>query len=123
MTENTDQGIYIITSPIVATGSKDSQDKGASYNNKPRGSSKTKKVREFISAEMLKTQISGFLGVIEEVFSNNLQAASEMELDEISFSLDIDANGQVSLMGNGVEVGATGGIQVTFKRKDSKQSD
>ena len=122
MAENQDQGIYIITTPIAATGAKDSQDTGASYGSKPKKAN-TQKVREFVSAQMLKSQISGFLNVIEDVFSNNLKAASEMELDEISFSLDIDANGQVSLMGNGVEVGATGGIQVTFKRKDSDKSD
>lgn len=122
MSENTDQGIYIITTPIAATGAKNSQDTGASYGSKPKKSA-GQKVREFVSAEMLKSQISGFMAVVEEVFSNNVKAASEMELDEISFSLDIDVNGQVSLMGNGVEVGATGGIQVTFKRKDSKKSD
>ncbi len=122
MTENTEQGIYVVTQAIAPTGAKDSQDTGASYGSKPKKAN-TQKVREFVSAQVLKSQISGFLNVIEEVFSNNLKAASEMELDEISFSLDIDANGQVSLMGNGVEVGATGGIQVTFKRKDSKKSD
>ncbi|AFY38295.1 hypothetical protein Lepto7376_1985 [[Leptolyngbya] sp. PCC 7376] len=122
MAEHKEKGIYVITQAIAATGAKDGQDTGASYRSNPKKST-GQKVREFVSAEMLKSQISGFLDVIEDVFSNNLKAASEMELDEISFSLDIDANGKVSLMGNGVEVGTTGGIQVTFKRKDSAKSD
>jgi hypothetical protein len=118
MAEHEQPGIYIITNPIEATGGKSGSDSGASYGTKK---STGQKVREFVSAEMLKSQISGFLEVIEAVFANNAKAASEMELDEISFSLDIDATGKVSLMGNGVDVGATGGIQVTFKRKDSKK--
>ncbi|MGB2926432.1 MAG: hypothetical protein WBB82_14105 [Limnothrix sp.] len=121
MTEHQEQGIYIITAPIEPTGGKEAVDRGASYRNPER--SLRQRSREFVSAAMLKSQISGFLKVIEEVFADNVKAASEMELDEISFSLDIDATGKVSLMGNGVDVGATGGIQVTFKRKDSKTSD
>lgn len=120
MPEHDEKGIYIMIQPIEATGGKSGSDSGASYGTKK---STGQKVREFVSAEMLKSQISGFLEVIEEVFSNNVKAASEMELDEISFSLDIDASGKVSLMGNGVDVGAAGGIQVTFKRKDSKTDD
>lgn len=86
MTDYSEKGIYVITTSIELIGGKDAADTGASYGQTPRGGRRSlvQRGREFVSAAMLKRQISGFLEVIEEVFSNNFKAASEMELDEIS---------------------------------------
>nr|WP_281257084.1 hypothetical protein [Calothrix elsteri] len=40
-----------------------------------------------------------------------------MQLDEIELTVEINGEGQVKLLGNGIKAGGKGGIKLTFKRK------
>ena len=74
--------------------------------------------RTRISSEDLKNNMSEFLEVVEEVFEKAEKPQSSMRLEELELSVEINGEGQVSLLGNGGKAGAKGAINLKFKRKD-----
>ncbi|AFZ02732.1 hypothetical protein Cal6303_3814 [Calothrix sp. PCC 6303] len=77
-----------------------------------------------VDAEKLEQEMSRFLLVVDKVFTRAEQqtqakagAKSGMQLDEIELTVEINGEGQVKLLGNGVKAGGKGGIKLTFKRK------
>lgn len=115
MNDVEEKGIYVITHPSEHSSAKNTKDVGAAYG-KGKGEDHH---RSFLPTKFLRQQVSVFLNVIEEAFSSNSNRKSEFELEEIEFSLDIDASGKISLLGSGVEFGSTGGIHLKFKRSIS----
>ena len=68
--------------------------------------------------------MSSFLFVVDKVFTRAEKETeaksgkkSGMQLDEIELSVEINGEGQVKLLGNGVKAGGKGGIKLTFRRK------
>jgi hypothetical protein len=59
-----------------------------------------------------------FLSAIEETFEQADKAKSQMQLEELKLSVEINSKGQVSLFGSGGEAGAKGGIELIFKRNN-----
>lgn len=53
-------------------------------------------------------------------FGKALEAVDELtgryQLDEVTVSLEITAEGQVAILGSGVTAGGTAGLELTFKR-------
>lgn len=81
------------------------------------------KKRVPIKAEKLQAEMAAFLLVIGKVFNEAEQQAiqsvdgsSKMQLDEIELSVEVNAEGQVSLLGSGGKVGGKGAITLKFKR-------
>lgn len=76
-----------------------------------------------IPAKRLEDQMTHLLKSMGSVLSNARQRAGEiagMELDSIELSVEINAEGQVSLMGiGGAQAGASGAITLTFTRTSS----
>jgi hypothetical protein len=73
-----------------------------------------------VTAQKLEQEMTQFLQVVEKVFSSAEQQAkanSGIQLDEIELSVEISAEGEVKLIGNGVKAGAKGGMKLTFRRK------
>jgi len=68
-----------------------------------------------LDAGALKTQMSGLLQVVSDVFD---QASHQtgLQLDEVELSVEISAQGQVSIMGNGGSLSDKGAIKLKFKR-------
>lgn len=64
-----------------------------------------------------------FLKVVGSLFSQAEQQAkvnSRMQLDEIELSVEISAEGEVKLIGNGAKAGTKGAIKLKFKRQESQ---
>ncbi len=68
-----------------------------------------------LDAVALKSQVNSLLEVVGEVFEQaSLQ--SGLLLDEVELSVEINAEGQVSIMGSGGKLGEKGAIKLKFKR-------
>jgi len=63
----------------------------------------------------LKTQMNGLLQVVGEVFAQATQQ-SDLTLDEVELSVEINAQGQVSILGSGGSLSDKGAIKLKFKR-------
>jgi hypothetical protein len=77
-----------------------------------------------VDAEKLEQEMSRFLLVVDKVFTRAEEETqvksskkSGMQLDEIELTVEINGEGQVKLLGNGVKAGGKGGIKLTFRRK------
>jgi hypothetical protein len=68
-----------------------------------------------LDAVALKTQMNGLLQVVGEVFDQANQN-SDLKLDEVELSVEINAQGQVSILGNGGSLSNKGAIKLKFKR-------
>lgn len=72
-------------------------------------------VRVSVSAEKLRKEMADFLQVIGDVFDQaDQQASSGMQLDEVVLAVEINGEGQVSLLGTGGKVGGKGGDYAQF---------
>lgn len=75
-----------------------------------------------VSAAKLEQGIADFLQTMGRVIQNAQQRATElggMELDEIELSVEVNGEGQLSLLGSGTKVGGSGAMTLRFKRKDA----
>lgn len=68
-----------------------------------------------LDAVALKTQMNGLLQVVGDVF-NQANHQSGLQLDEVELSVEINAQGQVSIMGSGGSLSDKGAIKLKFKR-------
>jgi hypothetical protein len=68
-----------------------------------------------LDAQALKSQMQGMIATINDLFD---QAATQtgLHLNEVELSVEINAEGQVSWVGNGGKLGNTGGITLKFVR-------
>jgi hypothetical protein len=74
-----------------------------------------------VSAQTLEQNMTHFLKVVGSLFSQAEQQAkvnSKMQLDEIELSVEISAEGEVKLIGNGAKAGTKGAIKLKFKRQE-----
>jgi hypothetical protein len=112
--------IWIIAEEITesnsVSGAKRSIDVGGSLSSQV--SEKVTKIaskRVPIDVIALKAQMSGLLKVMGELFEQAEQQ-SGMKLNEVELSVEINAEGQVSLIGSGGKIGNKGGITLKFTR-------
>jgi hypothetical protein len=77
-----------------------------------------------VDADKLEQEMSRFLLVLDKVFTSAEQqtqakpgAKSGIQLEEIELTVEINGEGQVKLLGNGIKAGGKGGIKLKFKRK------
>jgi hypothetical protein len=71
-----------------------------------------------VRVEKLEQGMTEFLQVMGRVISHAKQSAGElagMELDEIELSVEVNGEGQLSLLGSGGKVGSKGAMTLRFK--------
>jgi hypothetical protein len=112
--------IWIVAEEISESGSlsgaRESVDTGGGF-----GSRVTEKVttiihkRVPIDALALKAQMGGLLKVVGDLFDQAEQQTG-MKLSEVQLSVEINTEGQVSLVGSGGKVANKGGITLKFTR-------
>jgi hypothetical protein len=98
----------------VKRGGRSSDDIGPSFGNTLSETQPTRK-RVPIDAAALKTQMNGLLQIVGEVF-DHAQQQTGLQLNEVELSVEINAEGQVSILGNGGKLANKGGITLKFKR-------
>jgi hypothetical protein len=75
----------------------------------------TRRKRISLDAQALKTQMESMLAIVNDLFSE-VDASTGLRLDEVELSVEISAEGQLSIIGNGGKLGNTGGIKLKFTR-------
>jgi hypothetical protein len=80
------------------------------------GDSVRRIVESRVSIELLQANLGGFLETIRELLANQATRAGAFELDEIALSVEIGADGELKLLGSGVGVHGTSGLQLTWRR-------
>ena len=113
--------LYIIAEDIVettvVTGERDvPRDIGGGYGE-PQQEVIKKLVRKRVplDANALKTQMDGLLSVVGDLF-NHADQQTGMKLTEVELSVEINGEGQVSIIGMGGTIGNTGAITLKFTR-------
>lgn len=118
--------IYIVTAETAALpsieGARDGGVRRSPYEDPeaveirpPRG------VR--VDAAKLEQGMTDFLQVVGRVLNHVQQRSQElagMELDEIELSVEINGEGQVSLLGTGGKMGGSSGMTLKFKRSQAQ---
>lgn len=74
-----------------------------------------KRKRIPLDAKALKTQMEGMLAIVNDLFDQSTTPTG-LQLDEVELSVEINAEGQLSLVGNGGKLGNSGGITLKFVR-------
>ncbi|MDA0267842.1 MAG: hypothetical protein O3A14_13000 [Cyanobacteria bacterium] len=104
---------------VEVTGERDGKDTGASFGQEPpRGTTlKTlaKRQRVSLDAQALKAQMSSMLAIMDDVFSE-ANSRTGLRLDAVELSVEINAEGQISIVGNGGKLGNSGGMTLKFTR-------
>lgn len=115
-----DELIWIMTDEpapvIVADGSRDG--KTGNPFEEPETIEFGKLRRVPVSAEKLRQEVTNFLSVVGQVFQQAQQSASSfggVELEEIELSVEVNGEGQLSLLGSGGKVGGKGAMKLKFK--------
>ncbi|TVQ13540.1 MAG: hypothetical protein EA368_02005 [Leptolyngbya sp. DLM2.Bin27] len=75
----------------------------------------TKRQRVSVDAQLLKAQMTSLVAVVNELF-DQAETQTGLQLNEVTLSVEINAEGQVSLVGNGGKVGNRGGMTLKFVR-------
>lgn len=101
-------------------GQRSSEDIGGRFGPSPkqisdRVSHLFKKERIPLDAQALKSQMNGLMKVVGDLFDQAEQNKG-MYLEEITLAVEVNAEGQIGLVGNGGKLGNTGGITMKFKR-------
>jgi len=69
-----------------------------------------------ISVEDLAENVNLFLSQIERILQRAPDIVGHFEFAEFEVAAEVSANGSLSLLGTGVEVGATGGLTFRFRK-------
>ncbi|WP_017656033.1 Pepco domain-containing protein [Fortiea contorta] len=74
--------------------------------------------RRKVEVTKLKQEMQGFLQAMREVLDEADQPNSKLQLDEVELSVEINAEGKISLFGiGGGKAGGKGAMTFKFKRK------
>jgi hypothetical protein len=118
-----DDFIYVITD-IEPSGSRDGGVPRNPYADGPYPVPKSKQAGIPVSAAKLEQGIADFLQTMGRVIQNAQARATElgnMELDEIELSVEVNGEGQLSLLGSGGKMGGSGAMTLRFKKKSAAE--
>lgn len=115
-----EQILITVEEPIVLDdsipGSRDGgRDIGGSFDGPDEPQQGWFKKRVPVDAQVLRTQMNGMLKVVQGLFDEAEQQTS-MELSEVTLSVEILADGTVSILGTGGGLTNKGGITLKLTR-------
>jgi hypothetical protein len=79
--------------------------------------------RQRVPAEQLRDNVGAFVRAMGRALEGVPSALSGYSIDSIEISAEVGASGKVSLLGNGAQLVAKGGIAFTLTRTKSAASD
>ncbi len=99
------------------TGERSGEDTGGSFVPRTIATEKTLATRKRVAldAQTLKVQMENMIAIVNDLFSQ-ADTTTGLRLDEVELSVEINAEGQISLVGNGGKLGNSGGITLKFTR-------
>ncbi len=126
------QQIFIVTQveeteEVIIDGDRSTRtDRGGGWNAPSRGpiesfSHTFKRQRIGLNTNDLKAQMQNLLSVVNDLFDPdqpNLPTPTDksLQLEEVTLSVEVNAKGQLSILGTGGELGGSGGITLKFAR-------
>jgi hypothetical protein len=116
-----DEELWIVTASSADNSSKQGM-KAVTPNGNPYGSptvtdEEIKNSR--MTAGKLEAQMSQFVRVVSRLFSNvqkQVEPQAQLQLDEITLTVEIGSEGEIKLLGTGVKAAGKGAIELKFKR-------
>ncbi len=72
--------------------------------------------RTEVELEKLKAEMKGFIGAMREILDEADPPNSQMRLEEVELSVEVNGEGKVSLLGIGGKAGGKGAMTLKFKR-------
>lgn len=122
-----DEYIWVVTDAALpaapeptTTGGRDQAYVPNPYQTSPqRQPSAAQAGRVAVSAEKLEQGLRDFLRVTGRVLRHSIDSAGDlvgMELEEIEVTVEVNAEGEISLMGSGVKTGGKGAMTLKFKK-------
>lgn len=75
----------------------------------------TKRQRVSVDAQLLKSQMTSLVAIVNDMFTE-ADTQAGLQLNEVTLSVEINAEGQLSLVGNGGKLGNRGGMTLKFVR-------
>ncbi|GBF82268.1 Pepco domain-containing protein [Aphanothece sacrum] len=110
--------IGIITATIEEKGSRGSEDTGGRLIREAIIPEVMGVRRTEVELDKLKAEIKAFIGAMREMLDEADPPNSQMRLEEVELSVEINGEGKVSLLGIGGKAGGKGAMTFKFKRKD-----
>jgi hypothetical protein len=110
--------IETVEETVEVEGRRSSADRGGGFgphDTLETTRTLTRRQRVSLDAQALKTQMESMLAIVNDLFSQ-ADAQTGLRLDEVELSVEINAEGQISIVGNGGKLGNTGGIKLKFTR-------
>lgn len=71
---------------------------------------------EAVPADKLKQRLENFLSVMRDVIMGMPYEFGDFQLDSVTLTAEVSANGKVSLLGTGGELAGKGGLTFNIKR-------
>lgn len=108
-----------VSEPVDIEGRRSARDAGGGFGlpykviETARIAAERKRVP--LDAKVLKTQMQGLIATVNGLFEQ-ATTQTELQLNEVELSVEINAEGQISLVGNGGKLGSRGGITLKFSR-------
>jgi hypothetical protein len=113
--------VFILETPVTqeTEGGRSGNDIGGSFSSKVKERLLDSiQARVPVPVERLKANVTHLLAVLGEVFDQaEHQPNSRISLDEIELTVEVNAEGQLGILGSGGKAGGKGGITLKFKRK------
>ncbi len=108
--------VFFVDAPATSTtGGRNSQDIGGGFGVKEP---ETKQKAVSLSQQKLTEYISQLTGVLEGVFQQvESQVGAKIALEEVELNVEVNAEGQLGILGTGGKAGGKGGITLKFKRR------
>ena len=124
---------FIVEEPIIEEvvtieGERDGRrDTGGGWGAEPRRSrvdaiaQTIRRQRVGVNANQLKTQLQELVSTVNALFDTSqpdpiVESAHGLQLEEITLSVQVNAKGELSILGTGGEIGGSGGITLKFVR-------
>jgi hypothetical protein len=124
-----DQSIVFFVEPTAAAkpvqpdGARDGRDVGPQFGSPTRELVGQLQERVPVKVELLKQQVNQLVGMVAAVFDQaerqveQQQPDRKLQLEELELTVEVNAEGQLGILGNGGKLGGKGGIKLKFTRK------
>lgn len=132
MSQNKPHQLYVIVEepvveePVTRDGERSGRDTGGGYGRAPASRVEAqaqafKRKRIAVSVDRLKGQMQDLIAVVNELLDPATASVAEsagngLQLDAVTLSVEVNAEGELSLLGTGGKLGGSGGITLTFSR-------
>ena len=114
--------IWIITGQTqikeIPDSARTGKDRGGYLGDEVEIEKTTVTKRQAVAVDKLKQEMKSFLQAMREMLEEADTPDAKMQLDEVELSVEINGEGEVSLLGIGGKAGGKGAMTFKFKRRD-----